>query len=87
MKKLANKLFILLIILFTIMGNKLNLSDKAKTPFQKKQKALNEIYSDKKLGSFVENGKTNFRLFAPNAEKVSLLTFEKPNKQKEKNSR
>ncbi len=60
------------------MGNKLNVSDKTKTPFQKKQKALNEIYSDKKLGSFVENGKTYFRLFAPNAEKVSLLTFEQP---------
>ena len=60
------------------MGNKLNVSDKTKTPFQIKQKAPNEIYSDKKLGSFVENGKTNFRLFAPSAEKVSLLTFEQP---------
>jgi pullulanase/glycogen debranching enzyme len=66
------------------MGNKLNVSDKTKTPFQKKQKALNEIYSDKKLGSFVENGKTNFRLFAPNAEKVSLLTFEQPEQTKGK---
>jgi len=60
------------------MGSKLHVTDQTKTPFQKKQKALNEIYSDKKLGSFVENGKTNFRLFAPNAEKVSLLTFEQP---------
>ena len=31
---------------------------------------LNKFYSDKKLGSFVENGKTFFRLFAPNAVKV-----------------
>jgi pullulanase len=66
----------------------LHVSDQRKTPltsFQKKQKELDKIYSDlpdrqagKKLGSFVENGKTHFRLFTPNAEKVSLLTFEQP---------
>jgi pullulanase len=31
--------------------------------------------SDKKLGSFVENGNTYFRLFAPDAVSVSLVTF------------
>lgn len=63
------------------MGSKLYVTDQTKTsltPFQKKQKELDKIYSDKKLGSFVENGKTYFRLFTPNAEKVSLLTFEQP---------
>ncbi len=63
------------------MGSKLYISDKTKTPltpFQKKQKELDKLYSDKKLGSFVENGKTFFRLFAPTAEKISLLTFEQP---------
>jgi pullulanase len=72
---------IILIILFTIMGSKLYISEQTKTPLtsiQKKQKELDKFYSSKKLGSFVENGKTYFRLFAPNAEKVSLLTFEKP---------
>ena len=39
---------------------------------------LNKFYSDKKLGSFVENGKTFFRLFAPNAVKVKLVTFQMP---------
>ena len=72
------------------MGSKLHVSDQTKTPLtsiQKKQKQLDKLYSEKKLGSFVENGKTYFRLFTPNAEKVSLLTFEHPSRQKEKNSR
>jgi len=63
------------------MGSKLYISDKTTTPLtsiQKKQKQLDKLYSEKKLGSFVENGKTYFRLFSPNAEKVSLLTFEQP---------
>ena len=41
------------------------------------KKDLNKYYSDKKLGSFVENGKTYFRLFAPDAETVALVTFNK----------
>jgi pullulanase/glycogen debranching enzyme len=69
------------------MGSKLYLSDQTRTPLtpiQKKQKELDKIYSNKKLGSFVENGKTFFRLFTPNAEKVSLLTFEQPEQTKGK---
>jgi pullulanase/glycogen debranching enzyme len=69
------------------MGSKLHVSDQTKTPLtpiQKKQKQLDKLYSDKKLGSFVENGKTHFRLFTPNAEKVSLLTFKQPEKIKGK---
>jgi pullulanase/glycogen debranching enzyme len=87
MKIAANKIVLLLIILLTIMGSKLYVSDQTKTPltpFQKKQKELDKIYSDKKLGSFVENGKTFFRLFAPTAEKVSLLTFEQPEQREAK---
>ncbi len=41
-------------------------------------KDLNELYSSKKLGSFVSNGKTYFRLFAPNASEVILVTFKSP---------
>jgi pullulanase len=81
MKNLSSKIFFITVILFTIMGSKLYISDQTKTPLtsiQKKQKELDKIYSGKKLGSFVENGKTYFRLFAPDAEKVSLLTFGKP---------
>jgi len=39
---------------------------------------LDKFYSTKKLGSFVENGKTYFRLFTPNAEKVTLVIFDEP---------
>lgn len=35
-----------------------------------------KLYSDKKLGSFVEAGKTYFNLFAPNAKSVQLVIFE-----------
>src|ERR1035438_7348551 len=34
-----------------------------------------QYYSAKKLGSFVENGNTYFRLFAPDAALVSLVAF------------
>ena len=87
MKLKYQHIVITIILLITIMGNKLYVTDQTKTPqtsFQKKQKALDEIYSSKKLGSFVENGKTYFRLFAPNAEKISLLTFEQPEQTKGK---
>ena len=39
---------------------------------------MNELYSDKRLGSFVQDGKTYFRLFAPSAENVWLKTFNYP---------
>ncbi|MCU7497006.1 MAG: pullulanase [Ignavibacteria bacterium] len=42
------------------------------------QSDLNRYYTDKKLGSFVENGKTYFRLFAPTADRVTLVTYMKP---------
>ncbi len=42
------------------------------------QKRLDQFYSNKKLGSFVENGNTFFRLFAPSAERVELVTFKTP---------
>ncbi|HRN71260.1 MAG TPA: hypothetical protein PLS49_08840, partial [Candidatus Woesebacteria bacterium] len=78
MKILSNKIFFITVILFTIMGSKLPISAQTKTPLssiQKKQKEFDKFYSDlpdrqagKRLGSFVENGKTYFRLFTPNAE-------------------
>ncbi len=39
---------------------------------------LDLYFSEKKLGSFVENGNTVFRLFAPGAKSVNLITFAKP---------
>ena len=81
MKFKYQNVIIIIIILFTIMGSKLYISDKTRTPLiaiQKKKKELDNLYSDKKLGSFVEDGKTFFRLFAPSAKNVTLLTFEQP---------
>ncbi|MEB2355296.1 MAG: hypothetical protein OZ915_08970, partial [Ignavibacteriales bacterium] len=52
-------------------------STKDKTEYQSKQNEIDKYYSDKKLGVFTENGKTYFRLFTPNAEKVSLVIFDK----------
>ena len=74
---------IIIVITITFTGNALYISDKtksqlkSKTEFELRQDELDKIYSDKKLGSFVENGKTYFRLFTPNAEKVSLVIFNK----------
>ncbi|MEO8231225.1 MAG: alpha-amylase family glycosyl hydrolase [Ignavibacteriota bacterium] len=78
---LINSIIIVLTITFT--GSALYISDKtksqlkSKTEFELRQNELDKIYSDKKLGAFVENGKTYFRLFTPNAEKVSLVIFNK----------
>lgn len=49
-----------------------------KNEYQLHLKSLDNYYSDKKLGGFVFEGKTIFRLFAPQAERVFLCTFKKP---------
>lgn len=41
------------------------------------EKDLDKYYSGKRLGSFIEGGKTYFRLFAPRAEWVTLIIFTK----------
>lgn len=81
---------IIIVITITFTGSALYISDKSqsqlksKTESQLKQDELDKFYSDKKLGSFVESGKTYFRLFTPNAEKVSLVIFNKVDDQKGK---
>lgn len=50
--------------------------------FQEHSRELDKYYSDKKLGSFIENGKTFFRLFAPSAIQVKLCVFNKPDEKK-----
>jgi pullulanase len=74
---------IIVLVTITFIGSSVYISDKSKTQakniaeFQLRQNELNKYYSDKKLGSFVDNGKTYFRLFTPGAEKVSLVIFNK----------
>ncbi len=48
------------------------------TEFQQRYKDLDRFYSNKQLGSFVVDGKTVFRLFAPTAVKVKLCLFDNP---------
>lgn len=85
------KISLIVILLFTITGSTLYISDKTKTQLSEKKKSfikrqaeLDKYYSDKKLGAFVENGKTVFRLFTPNAEKVTLVAFNKAEDEKGK---
>ena len=52
----------------------------------KKSNQLNKnAYSGKRLGSFIENDTTFFRLFAPNAVKVNLVLFDEANGNGERN--
>ncbi len=41
-------------------------------------KKIGQLYSDKKLGSFVKEGRTFFRVFSPSGEDVKLIIFENP---------
>ena len=83
------KSILILVFLFSFINNSkadsLFVKDKTnvkksnkKSEFLKHSKELDSYYSHKKLGSFVENGKTYFRLFAPSALQVKLVTFINP---------
>ncbi len=73
----------LLIFNNTIEGSDLFISDRNRDSalLQKPEKSidiksLDDYYSSKKLGSFIENGETYFRLFTPNAKQVKLYLFD-----------
>ncbi|MHB1687488.1 MAG: alpha-amylase family glycosyl hydrolase [Ignavibacteriaceae bacterium] len=74
-----------LTLIYPLEGEVLFISDKSKPiaevnepGVKTKGKDLDKYFSTKKLGSFVEHGKTYFRLFSPDAGKVTLVTFHKP---------
>ncbi len=76
-------LSIITLVSINIFGSKMFISEKTlqiqieeKISIKEKQKQLDKIYSDKKLGAFVEGNTTHFRLFTPNAEEVSLVLFD-----------
>jgi hypothetical protein len=78
--KIEIKSFVILIIILTliIMGSKLFVNENSVehlivNPLQ--QKKSDQLYSDKKLGSFVIEGKTFFRVFSPSAEDLKLIIF------------
>lgn len=85
------RISIIVLLFLIITGSTLYITDKTKTQLSEKkqafilkQKELDKYYSDKKLGAFVENNKTVFRLFTPNAENVSLVLFDKVEDEKGK---
>ncbi len=76
-------LSIITLVSINIFGSEMFISEKTlqfqieeKFSVKERQKNLDKIYTDKKLGVLVENDKTIFRLFTPNAEEVSLVIFE-----------
>jgi len=80
--KIIFTILILLLTKINLEGMHLFVGDKSndrheEIKYTAGKKYLNKYYSDKKLGSFVENGKTYFRLFSPDAETVTLVTFNK----------
>ena len=80
---MKNKSFIVLLIIpaLMLMGSKLLIKEDSLEKIDKsisQQEKSNLQTSDKKLGSFVQDGKTFFRLFAPSAEKVMVVIFEQP---------
>ena len=91
MVKKINILIVTAVLIFSylnnIEGHKLFVSEKKttaailKTSTSLKTKSFESLYSNKKLGSFIQDGITYFRLFAPGAENVVLETFETPEQQ------
>ncbi|MGD8306486.1 MAG: alpha-amylase family glycosyl hydrolase, partial [Ignavibacteria bacterium] len=80
---MKNKKFgILLIVLsLTVMGSKLYTGKAQPREINNpafNQQVIDSIASGEKLGSFVENGKTHFRLFAPSADDVKVIIFNQP---------
>lgn len=85
---MKHSIIIIVTILFSVftqnkvLGENLFITDKttSKEGVKKetllKKSVLNEIYSDKKLGAFVSEGKTFFRLFTPNAKSVAVIVFD-----------
>jgi pullulanase len=75
------KTIILCIIVFakTLAGVNLFVQDKINvSEYRDRSQELDKYYSDKKLGSFIEDGKTYFRIFAPSAIQVNLCLFSQP---------
>jgi pullulanase len=79
------KTIIIYIIVLTklLAGENLFVQDKKNvSEYRDRSQELDKYYSDKKLGSFIENRKTYFRIFAPSAVQVNLCLFAKPQDKK-----
>ncbi len=81
--RLSTVLALCTLLLITTGGTSLSFFDShmltaKQRQLQKKLDSLDQYYSTKKLGSFTENGNTIFRIFAPRAKQVRLVTFTQP---------
>ncbi len=79
MKSTFYSILITLFISSVTMGGNLYVQEKSNLTEDirnKREAELNSYYSDKKLGSFIDDGKTYFSVFTPNAVEVELVTFE-----------
>ncbi|RKY93766.1 MAG: pullulanase [Ignavibacteriae bacterium] len=78
---MKNKIVSVAVIIFSLMfiGSKFYIKNEHPEKLNDHiSQRNNPQTSDKKLGSFVQDGKTFFRLFAPSAENVKLVIFEQP---------
>lgn len=68
----------LILLLITILSEPIRSKETlmAQSRYKDYYPNLNRCYSSKPLGAIVESGKTIFRLFAPNAKSVTLVTFD-----------
>lgn len=64
-----------------VIERKENIAEASISSLVKRDLDLDKLFSDKKLGSYVENGNTIFRIFAPSASQVRLCLFNNPEDQ------
>ncbi len=80
MKKLKIILFCLILSVNLIGGKSLHIHETNNAVRldieQVEEKNLDSYYSSKRLGSYIENGKTIFRLFAPTSANIKLIVFD-----------
>jgi pullulanase len=83
MKNSVN-IFLVIVSLLTTktIGSHLFVSENLKTDSLNNKIETSRLYSDKELGVITVDGKTIFRLFAPNAEEVKLFIFNSPDDEK-----
>jgi pullulanase len=79
MKKII-KIFLVVtyLLTFNITGCSVYISENLKVDSRGNQSTIAELYSEKQMGVIKTEDETFFRLFAPNAEKVSLILFNSP---------
>jgi pullulanase len=70
------------LITFNITGCSVYISENLKVDSRGNQSTIAELYSEKQMGVIQTEEETYFRLFAPNAEKVSLVLFNSPEEEK-----